>query len=132
MSENTTASIAQSYDQPLPSNCPPETSSSRNQVVFRVVKNDPPSYDDFKTHAQLGLAKNAEKCCRSSISVFTSYRQANHLKDMKPAIGNHIAFANLTHAHGVISLPNNGGHMDWWAFSNMVKPEEFKVVQGEP
>jgi hypothetical protein len=87
--------------------------------------------EDFQSYAQLGLAPNVDQCRRFSLSIYESFRQANHRRNLTPRLGDYVAHANLTEEHGVISLPNHQGHMEWWAFAGMLKPEEFKVVSGE-
>ena len=123
--------MAPTFDQPLPDDCPPSSATSRSQAAYRIVKTQPPSAADFQTHAQLGLAPNVDLCRRSTLSIFASYRQASHRRDLSPRLGAYVAHTNLTAAHGVISLPNNMGHMDWWAFSGTVNLTEFQVVSGE-
>lgn len=123
--------MAQTFDQPLPDACPPQSATARHQAAYRIVKNEPPSTTDFMTHAELGLALSADQCRRSSLSIFATFRQAAHRKNLTPALGAHIAHATLTPEHGLISPQNSVGHMEWWAFSGMVKPSEFGVVTGE-
>jgi hypothetical protein len=86
---------------------------------------------DFKTHAELGLALSADECRRASLSIFATYCQAAHRKSLSPQLGSHVAHVNLTPAHGLISPPNSAGHMDWWAYSGMVNPNEFSVVSDD-
>lgn len=119
------------FDQQLPDNCPPQSATAREQAAYRIVKNESPSAADFKTHAELGLAASAEQCRRSSLSIFATFRQAAHRKNLTPTLGSHVAHATLTPAHGLISSQNLVGHMEWWAYSGMVKPNEFSVVTGE-
>lgn len=123
--------MTQTFDQPLPAACPPSSATARDQAAYRIVSSNPPSAADFKTHAELGLALSADQCRRSSLSVFATFRQAAHRRSLTPKLGAHIAHANLTPAHGVISPQNAVGHMDWWAYRGMVVPNEFNVVTGE-
>lgn len=123
--------MTQNFDQPLPDACPPESATSRKQPAYRIVQDNPPSEADFKTHAQLGLALSADECRRASLSIFATYRQAAHRKNLSPRLGSHIARANLTEAHGLISPQNSTGHMDWWAYSGMANPNDFSVVTDE-
>lgn len=123
--------MTQTFDQPLPNACPPQSATARQQPAYRIVQGNPPSAGDFKTHSELGLALAADQCRRTSLSIFATYRQAAHRKSLSPKLGSHIAHANLTPAHGLISPQNAAGHMDWWAYSGMVKPNEFSVVADE-
>ena len=123
--------MTQTFDQSLPDDCPPSTATSRSQPAYRIVKTDPATVSDFQTHAQLGLAPHVDLCRRSTLSIFATYRQASHRRNLSPTLGAHVAYASLTTAHGVISPPNGAGHMDWWAFAGMVNALQFKVVSDE-
>lgn len=120
--------MTQVFDQPLPQSCPPVSATARHQSAYRVVKNDPPSADDFRTHAQLGTAKSADQCRRSSLSIYETFRQAAHRRSLTPSLGVHIAHLSLTPMHGVISPPDKSGHMEWWAYAGMVQHTQFSVV----
>jgi hypothetical protein len=123
--------MTQNFDQPLPDACPPQSATAREQVSYRIVSTEPPCAADFKTHAELGLALSADQCRRSSLSIFATFRQAAHRRSLTPKLGAHIAHANLSPAHGLISPQNAAGHMDWWAYCGMVIPNQFSVVTGE-
>lgn len=124
--------MTQVFDQRLPDACPPQTATERHQPAYRIVSTAPPSVADFQTHAQLGTALSADHCRRSSLSIFATYRQAEHRRNISPRLGAHIAHANLTPDHGVISPPiSTSGHMEWWAYSGKVIPSEFSVVNSE-
>ena len=66
------------FDPPLPLGCPPESATSRSQDAFRIVKRNPPALEDFHSYAQLGLAPNVDQCRQLSLSIYESFRQANH------------------------------------------------------
>lgn len=117
------------FDQPLPEACPPDTATSRTQEAFRIVTSSPPTAGDFLTHAQKGIAQNADPCRRTGISVFATYETAIHQQQLCPRLGKFIAKGQLTPDHGCISPPSPTGHMDWWAFASAVNPEEFTVVE---
>ena len=115
----------------LPDNCPPDVASQRELIVYRIVKTNPPTLDDFKTHAQLGLAPHVDYCRRCSLSLFDSYSNAMHRLNLSPKLGAHVAQATLTPAHGLISPVNKAGHMEWWAYKGKVMPDEFTVSDDE-
>lgn len=129
--KNQEQQISNQYDQQLPDECPPQAATQRDQVAFRIVKNNPPTADDFRTYTQLGLLPDADPCKRASLSVFESYRQAKHLRDLRPYLGEFIASANLTTLHGMLSPASGTGHVSWWAFAGSVNPAEFSVADHE-
>lgn len=122
--------VTEVFDLNLPATCPPEDATARTQSAYRLVKSDPPTQDDLLTHQELGLAPKANPCRRASISIFQSREQANHRLEMSPHLGSHIAFAELNAGHGQISRAQpQSGHMDWWPYQGMRRPEDFKVVE---
>lgn len=100
-------------------------------MVYRIVKTNPPTVDDFQTHAQLGIAPNVDYCRRCALSLYDSYSKAMHRLNLAPRLGRHIAQAKLTPDHGLISPVNKAGHMDWWAYRGAVMPGEFTVSDDE-
>ena len=118
------------YDLDLPPNCPLYGAEERDSDAYRVVKSDPPTHEDLRTHQELNLAPNADPCRRASISVYSSYEQAKHRLDLTPHLGEHIAVAPLSTGHGRLSLASpSSGHIDWWPYANMRRPEDFTVVK---
>ncbi len=118
------------FDLPLPPNCPLSGATARDQRAYRVAKSDPLTDSDLLTHLELGLAPKACPCKRASVSIFKSLEQARHRLDLSPHLGSHIAEADLTANHGEISPPQqNTGHMDWWPYSGMRRPTDFKAVK---
>ena len=119
--------MTKKFDQELPADCPPENALPRDQTSFRIVETSPPTAADFKTHAQIGRAKNADPCQRNALSIYATYKDAQHRLDMSPYLGKFIARAALSPSHWLIGTPNRSGHMSWWAFPNMVRPNDFEV-----
>src|SRR5262245_11778626 len=54
----------------FPPGLPPSDAADANQVVFRLVVNDPPTEDDFLTHAEQEKAPHRDPCLRCGLSVF--------------------------------------------------------------
>lgn len=120
------------YNQKLPEACPPTSASSREQRAYRILKAAGATLDDLKSHAELGTAVTADPCRRCGVSIFATYRQAQHRLAVSPHLGTAVGFAILTPGHGAISPAHHqSGHMDWWPFEGMANPADFKVVQGE-
>lgn len=122
---------ASRYEHELPPGCPPCDATLRQQRVYRIVRDDPPTGGDFQTHAQLGRAVRADACRRSALSVFSTLRQARQRQMCSPHLGRHIATASLTPAHGPISAPQQNGHMDWWPHHGMLNANDFEVTPHE-
>lgn len=117
-----------SFPDYFPSCCPPENSILADGEVFRIIKNETLTDEDFLTHHELGLAVTADPCKRCSVSVFDSFQNASHLQKLRPKLGNAIAKGNLTQTAGKISDANKHGHIDWWSFKDI----ERKSFFGQP
>ena len=68
------------YREALPDNCPPETSDeiTSPRLVFRLVRNNPPTDDDFQSQrAEKPTAQfNVSECRARGVSVFTNLSDA--------------------------------------------------------
>lgn len=119
-----------SYDLELPDECPLDGSTLGNLEAYRIVKTNPPSAEDLLTYKELESLPKANACKRVAISIFTSYDKAKHRLDLSPHLGADVAVIKLTPVHGPVSLSNHeSGHMSWWPYQGMRKPEEFLVVK---
>lgn len=99
-----------------PTNCPPPDAGDASGEVFRIVNDDPPSEQDLKSYAELGLLPDANACRRTAVSVFPSHAQACHRLQMSPRLGRGVASATLVPAHGKMKLTDDrSGHIAWWA-----------------
>lgn len=100
-----------------PDSCPPTTATDGSGVVFRIVGADPIQASYFVSHYDLGTGKSAAECERRGLSVFNSYKGAQHRLHLSPHLGTRIASGELNADAGKLSLPNRGGHMTWWVCS---------------
>ncbi len=117
------------FDLLLPPNCPLEGASEKELQAFRIVKNNPPTQEDFLTYHELGQLPKSNACKRASVSVFSCYEGAKHRLELSPHLGKHIARATLGTGHGKVSHAHpESGHIDWWPYAGMRRPDDFSVV----
>lgn len=77
-------------DYPL--GCPPPTASAADTAVYRIVKDSPPTQDQFLSYQELGkpLPKSPDPtlpCRWRSVSVFESRDAALQKLKMQPRLG---------------------------------------------
>jgi hypothetical protein len=127
--------MPRSFPDFFPDRCPPDDAIKANHIVFRFVKEDPPTPKDFVSHYQLGLAPKADLCERCSLSVFDSREAARlkllELKERFPdrSFGNYLAECVITHEHGSIKQTGRDiTHHSWWAFQGVNFLEVVRIV----
>lgn len=111
----------------FPDCCPPVDSNDAGGAVFRIVKDENLTDEDFLSHHELGLAHTADQCRRCGVSVFNSFENALHLQKIKPRLGNAISKGELNHSAGKMLLTNKkSGHIDWWAYDSVDRKSFFE------
>jgi hypothetical protein len=109
-----------SYRDSLPEGCPPSAAETicAKRVVFRLVKTNPPTVEDFLSKRQENpnqVFRNATECEARGISVFSEKRdvEANALK--LPSLKNRkICRVALSAGSGCIQRTFNASHHTWW------------------
>lgn len=118
-------------------NCPLPRSTPCNGPLYIVSKSNPVDAESCKSQAERGRAQNAtgEKACmRFGLSVFPSFSSCEHHREIFPALGMHIAVAQLDDSHGVqAATPSNSSpaHCTWWPGIHVLRHELFSVVTEE-
>ena len=107
------------YREPLPQGCPPEDSEeiAEPRVVYRLVRNNPPTDDDFRSQrAQRPerLFRDVSECQARGVSVFASLNIAEDLSTRGSLQGRTVCQVILAPGAGRI-LPTGGrSHHTWW------------------
>jgi hypothetical protein len=119
----------------FPPNCPPDSASDADGVVFRFVANDPIDPTDFESHHERKLALQSNACRRCSLSVYKSLEIARDrlvsLRTRNPKRAEkHIAQGELTSADGKLSQAGQDpDHYEWWAFDGVARHSSFRIVE---
>jgi len=123
MNENCT------FPEYFPPCCPDDKAIDANGTVFRIVKAEKMTDDDFLSHHELRIAVNVEPCIRCGVSVFDSLQGAIHRQKLSPRLGKFIAKGILNPSSGKTSLPKKESrHMEWWAYSDVKRRTLFELV----
>lgn len=116
-----------------PSDCPPDDTVEAEGVVFRIVKNDPPSADDFASHFETGRLPKAPPCLRCGLSVFRQLHDAVHQRQLIPKLGSLVASATLRAEHGKTKRTQGAqpSHTTWWVYQEVSRASLFSIVEEE-
>ncbi len=104
----------------FPAGCPPENAQPSFGEVFRLVKKDPPTSEDFKSHRETQPDKKFDvlECEVCSLSVFRDMGDILNLKKRVPAMRKRlVSQAILNESLGkILHTPSLGGksHYSWW------------------
>ena len=110
------------YREPLPDDCPPveadEISSPR--VVFRLIRNNPPIDDDFRSQrAEKPTAHfYVSECQARGLSVFTDAGDAENQTRRRNL--KFMVVCRVTLATGAGRIMKTGGrsHHTWWPYQD--------------
>jgi hypothetical protein len=101
--------------------------------VFRILRAQTPTPEDFRTYAELGLAPSAPDCARRSVSVFTSRERACHRLKLSPRLGTCVAEGTLDPSCGKMMVTKGkSGHIDWWPYEGVERHRYFKEALSCP
>ena len=109
------------YREPLPEDCPPETAEeiASPRIVFRMVRNNPPLADDFRSQRAENPGKEFEdisECRARGVSVYSSRAVVNrwarslHFKRQ----GMLVCQVDLARGAGQIQKTGGRAHYTWW------------------
>lgn len=129
-----------SFDVHFPPNCPPESADDASGIVYRLVSNQPPTPEDFSTHAERRAAPNADPCDRCGLSVYRVQQDAINQYRLIVSrhgvngtrIGKLVARLALESRHGrLMPTPNKhlrDSHHTWWPFSGTDRLSSFEEI----
>ena len=112
------------YREPLPERCPPEESEEivADRIVYRVVRNNPPIADDFKSRrAECPVTKFAvSECLARGVSVHADHSSTENVmrlpKYKKRGI---VCLVKLEKGAGKIQKTGaNPSHHTWWPYAD--------------
>ena len=108
-----------SYREPLPEGCPPDAAEeiSAPREVFRLVRNTPPTADDFKSQRaeKPNAVFHVSECHARGLSVFADRRDAVEKALKLPRFrGCLICRVMLQAEAGRIQQTFQPSHHTWW------------------
>lgn len=105
------------YRESLPYGRPPEGAEdvSEPRAVFRLVRNDPPTDDDFRSQR----AENPERpfhdeCRARGLSVHGDIRDSARTMKLPTQKGKRICRVELDIGAGSVQKTGRGSHQTWW------------------
>ncbi|MFB2891891.1 hypothetical protein ACE1CI_02990 [Aerosakkonemataceae cyanobacterium BLCC-F50] len=106
----------------FPDNCPPRIAQPASGRVYYLVKNDPPTPEDFFAKRQKNprrrFSNNEQECRACGISVYTEIEDILNIRRIYPGLENlKVAVGDLIPNFGVIqhtSSTNSPSHHTLW------------------
>ena len=110
------------HREPLPEDCPPGEAeeSSVPLTAYRLVRNDPPTDDDFRPQKDLRPATqvNVSECQSRGLSVFTEHPDAQALTRWRNLRDMAICQLTLTQGAGHIMKTGRRSRHTWWPYAS--------------
>jgi hypothetical protein len=127
--------LPNAFSPHMPDGCPPLDAPLAQGLVFRVVKSDPPTPEDFLTYFEEDKVRPDRECDCHGVSVFRDSDDAVAYAEKFQYLGEFIARGSLENQHGkVADTPRivNGervSHATWWPFDGLVRHTLFVVLK---
>ena len=110
------------YREPLPDNCPPDEAEeiAALRVVYRLVRNNPPTDDDFRSQrAEKPTGQfDVSECQARGVSVFANPRDAERQTRRRNLKGLVVCQVNLTAGAGRMKKTGGRSHHTWWLYDD--------------
>jgi hypothetical protein len=83
--------------------------------AWRIIKEMPPTEDDFRSHLDLGFERPSAGYLRlMSCSMFQTFKDARRMADQYPDLGDYFAVVDIRKDRRIMFAPGNRGHLDVW------------------
>lgn len=108
------------YWEQLPPQCPPATAADvALSGAFRIVFNNPPTKDDFKSKRALGheMEPDGDECRFSSCSLFTCVRKVGNVAGLPKVRARNPFVASIDVPVGAGKSLTRKKHVDFWMYS---------------
>lgn len=122
----------------FPNGCPPEDSVDASGPVIRMVANDPPLLEDFKSHKELGqIRETGDLVDACGLSVMVDKEDVPRWRKRYPRLSNtrlkHAATGVLEPRHGkIMPTPSSTSesHHTWWVYDKVDPSPDFTILKG--
>ncbi len=115
----------------FPTGCPPADAANVSGPFFRLVRDDPPRGEDFKTNWDLGR-EYGPPCLRHGLSGFLTLDDATQARAVIPGFRRRrIARGALTPDLGKLKhtpTKTSNGHHTWWVPEGIIRVEQYFAV----
>ncbi|MDB9448331.1 hypothetical protein [Dolichospermum circinale] len=125
------------WPQYFPKNCPSEAAQPISGTIYRLVDNNPPTSDDFRSWREQNIdqpcPKNITECQTCGLSVFTSETGVCNARNKIPALRKkQVALGYGNSDLGVMlntpSRKTGNDHHTWWFPANQEPWKFFEIV----
>ena len=111
------------YREPLPEDCPPDSAEeiSTPRVVYRLVRNSPPTDDDFRSQRAERPNRafpGVSECQARGVSVFARRDVAESLVARGNLRGAVVCQVTLARGAGYIMPTGRRSHHTWWPLAD--------------
>ena len=112
------------YREPLPDDCPPDEAEEIDapRVVYRLVRNDPPTDDDFQSQRAERpdrIFRNITECQARGLSVRTGLASAVELMGLRTMRGRMLYQVRLDNGAGqIMQTGEDPDHTTWWPLAD--------------
>ena len=111
------------YREPLPEDCPPDEAEeiTAPRVVYRLVRNNPPTGDDFRSQRverPNQIFRDVTECQARGVSVFASRNVAERRSTSGNLKGTTVGRVVLGPGAGRILLTGRRSHHTWWPLAD--------------
>lgn len=112
------------YREPLPDDCPPPDAEElvEPRIVYRLVRNNPPGLDDFRSFRALNPdreLRNVTECQMRGVSVFINLKGVDAVRQRRNLRRTLICAVVLDKGAGRILLTNpETSHCAWWPLAD--------------
>ena len=111
------------YREALPKNCPPPDAQEieSERIVYRLVRNNPPTEDDFRSqrleHPESNF-RNITECQARGLSVFADLEETRSVSERPGFQGAMTCQITLASGAGKIILTGRKSHHTWWPLAS--------------
>ena len=121
------------YREPLPADCPPPDAVEivEPRIVYRFVRNNPPTFDDFRSQRAINPRGrwSVSECQARGVSVFMNLDSANEVRqEVENLHGTLICEVVLDEGAGRIRSAGSRSHCTWWPLADYDILAKCRVV----
>lgn len=119
--------------EPLPDGCPPADAEEilEPRVVFRVVRNNPATDDDFRSQRAENPKRNFNvcECVARGLSILDNFSDASQLLKLPRYKKGRVSRVTLVGGAGRIKQTFKRPHYTWWPLAAFHILENCQIVQ---
>lgn len=122
-----------SFRESLPDGCPPSESEelSSERVVSRLVRNNPPTEDDFRSQRSERplVVFDVSECLARGVSVYERQADCEKTRKLPRFRRSHVCRVRLKSGAGHLQQTFKPSHHTWWPFAAFNVVEHSQVQQ---